>query len=102
MAFCESKDRGGLRGSRGLEPLRRLWHHRPLDRFREAVKHLARRAFHRHALGSEAVQENAAIRAIKGKEVWPAEQIRTVRVFLFKRLRILSGETRCMFFAIQV
>src|SRR5712664_851132 len=65
--FQRIQDHDGLRGSRGLEPLRRLWRHRPLDRFREAVKHLARRALHGHALDSEAVQENSAFGTIKRK-----------------------------------
>src|SRR5260370_12133862 len=81
---------------------RRLRRQRPLQFFGESVKGLARRTFHGHAFGAQAIEEHTAIRRIKRKKVRPAEQICALRIFLLECFRILSKEPHRMLFAIQV
>src|SRR5260370_30361269 len=81
---------------------RRLRRQRPLQFSGESVKGFARRAFHGHAFGPQAIEEHTAIRRIKRKKVRPAEEICALRIFLLERFRILSKEPHRMLFAIQL
>src|SRR5260370_31731421 len=69
---------------------RRLRRQRPLQLFGESVKGFARRTFHGHAFGPEAIEEHTAIPRIKRKKVPPAEEICALRIFFFDLVRILS------------
>src|SRR5258708_31366074 len=67
------KVRGLLRLRAGVP--RRLRRQRPVERFGKGIEHVARGAFHRHALAAETMQENGAIRSFKAKKVCPAQRI---------------------------